>query len=227
LVLQVRKARAPRLDRSSGVCISTNLKWILTLQFEQSRDFFKRGGDLFFCHRCSSHPSAAPIELVTLNNTIDIVPRTREIDIATKSFLRQRGRDVIVGPALGATGAGIVFGKGKRGRVRLVIPMLKGAMEIPCPGLKVCLGIEQIIRLETRDMRFFGPFSCRTFAHLHETTLASGSNLSWIEPALTPNNGFDQHRIELVLSSDRASEVVELMETRRAEPLVSGVDGVA
>src|SRR5439155_12342778 len=64
LVLQVRKTRPPRLDRAGGVCVSANLKWILTLQFEQGRDFFEGGGDLFLRHPYSSHPSAPPIKFV-------------------------------------------------------------------------------------------------------------------------------------------------------------------
>src|SRR5437016_3553337 len=53
-------------------------------------------------------------------------------------------------------------------------------------------------------MRFSGPLSRSTFAHLHQSTLARGSNFPRVESALTPNNGLYQHGIELMLGGDRA-----------------------
>ena len=52
--------------------------------------------------------------------------------------------------------------------------------------------------METGDLVFARPFVGRSFAHLHQPALAMAALLFWIEPALTPDDGFHQHRIEMM-----------------------------
>src|SRR5207249_3217826 len=96
----------------------------------------------------------------------------------------------------------------------------------PGAGLKLRLRVEQIVCVKIYNLRFPCPFSRRPLAYLHQAALAGAADFPRIKTALAPDDRFHQHRIELVLGRDRANEIIELMKTRRTNPLVSGVDDV-
>jgi len=49
---------------------------------------------------------------------------------------------------------------------------------------------------------------------------------SWIETALTPNDRFYKHRVEMMFGCDNANEAIVLMKPRRAHPFVKRVDRI-
>ena len=50
---------------------------------------------------------------------------------------------------------------------------------------------------------------------------------SRIEAALTPNDRFHKHRIEMMFGCDNANQAIVLMKPRRAHPFVKRVDRIA
>src|SRR4051794_5397077 len=84
-----------------------------------------------------SHPAPFPIKLVTLQNTRDVAARAWKVDVLAKGLLRHCGIRIVIRPALGPTRAGVIFRKGENGRFLLVLPMLKGAAQIPAPRFQV------------------------------------------------------------------------------------------
>ncbi len=79
-----------------------------------------------------------------------------------------------------------------------MVPVFHGAMQIPGARLQICLWFEKLIRIETGDLIFARPLVGRYFAHLHQAALSMAAMLFWIEPALTPDDGFHQHRIQMM-----------------------------
>ena len=100
-------------------------------------------------------------------------------------------------------------------------------MQIPRACLQVYLRIEELVGMEIGDLIFASPFVGCSFSYLHEPALSVGAILSWIEPALAPNDGFHQHGIELMFGRDDANEAVVSLKSRRTHPFVNRVDRVA
>ena len=77
-------------------------------------------------------------------------------------------------------------------------PVFHGTMQIPGAGLQICLWFEKLIRIVTGDLIFARPFVGGTFGHLHQPALSMAAVFLWIEPALTPDDGFHQHWIQMM-----------------------------
>src|SRR5262245_2796993 len=146
----------------------------------------------------SSHPPAALIELVAVDNRLDISTRCGEIDLLKKLLFRYLGKPFSTTPTLGAAGASVVLRQSKSSWIGLMVPMFHSAMQIPGACLQICLWFEKLIRIETGDLVFARPLICRYFAHLDQAGLFMTATLFWIEPALTPDNGFHQHRVKMM-----------------------------
>jgi hypothetical protein len=78
-------------------------------------------------------------------------------------------------------------------------PVFHGPMQIPGARLQICLWVEKLVRIETDDLVFSRPFVGRSFAHLHQPALSVTAVLLWIKPALTPDDSFHQHWIQMML----------------------------
>src|SRR4029077_9623365 len=62
--------------------------------------------------------------------------------------------------------------------------------------------------------------------YLHEPALPVAAIFVRIEPALTPNDRFHEHGIELMFDRDDANEAVVPLKSRRAHPFVNRVNWV-
>src|SRR2546423_12546224 len=122
----------------------------------------------------------------------------REVDLFKELALRDLRHTIAAAPTLGATGPGVVLRQGKRNCVGLMIPMFHRTMQIPGARLQIRLWLEKLLRMKTSDLCFSCPFVRRPFAHLHQPALSMGAALFCIEPALTPNDCFHQHRVEMM-----------------------------
>src|SRR5216117_2037624 len=178
-------------------------------------------------YRQQSHSPAALIELVAIDNRLDVLARSGKIDVLQELFHRYIGNIVTAAPSLGATGAGVVLCQGERNRIGLKLPVFDRAMQIPRACLQVYLRIEELVGREIGDLIFASPFVGRFFGYLHEPTLPATAMLFRIEPALTPNDSFHEHGIELMFDRDDANEAVVSLKSRRAHPFVNRVNRVA
>src|SRR5947207_5538802 len=77
--------------------------------------------------------------------------------------------------------------------------------------------------MEIGDPVFTRPFVSCFFGYLHEAALSPSPVLSRIKPALTPNDRFHHHRIQLMFDCDRAYEAIVLLKPRRAHRFVNRV----
>ena len=101
--------------------------------------------------------------------------------------------------------------------------MPDGALEIPRACLQICPRIEELVDMEIGDLVFTRPFVSSFFGYLHEAALSMTPILSRIKPALTPNDRFHQHRIQVMFNCHRANEAIVLLKPRRAHPFVKRV----
>src|SRR5580765_2359094 len=147
---------------------------------------------------CPSHPAATLIEFVAVDNRLDVSTRCGEIDLLKELAFRYLGNAVSTAPTLGTTGAGVVLSQSERSWIGLMAPVSHGAMQIPAASFQICLWFEKLIRIETGDLVFARPLVCRHFAYLHQAALSMSATLFRIEPALTPDDGFRQHRIQMM-----------------------------
>src|ERR1700758_2466247 len=85
----------------------------------------------------SSHPPAALIESVAVDNRLDVSTRCREIDLLKKLAFRYLGNAVSTAPPLGTTGAGVVLRQSERNWIGLMVPVCQGAMQIPGAGFQI------------------------------------------------------------------------------------------
>jgi len=108
-----------------------------------------------------------------------------------------------------------------------MFPMPDGALEIPRACLQICPRIEELVDMEIVDPVFARPFVSCFFGYLHEAALSPTPILSRIKPALTPNDRFHQHRIEMMRCRERANQVIIALKTGRAYPFVKCVDWVS
>src|SRR5262249_45846124 len=157
---------------------------------------------------------------------LDVSTRCGEIDVLKKLALRYVRDAVPAAPTLGATGAGVVLGQSEWNWIGLMVPMFHRAMQIPCARLQICLWFEKLIQIETGDLIFPRPFVGRSFAHLHQPTLSMAPVFFWIESALTPNDGFHHHRIQMMFQCNAANEPVIPMKSGRAHPFIECVKRV-
>src|SRR5258708_35313983 len=97
----------------------------------------------------SSHPPAALIEFVAVDNRLDVSARCGEIDLLKKLAFRYLGNAVSTAPAPGTSGAGVVFRQSERSWIGLMVPVFHGPMQIPAARLQICLWFEKLIRIET------------------------------------------------------------------------------
>src|SRR5438874_7570160 len=79
----------------------------------------------FAPRREPSHPPTLPIKLVASKDSFHVLAGAGKIDVRAKSPFSNGGSDIIISPALGATGAGVIFREGERSRRVLVLPMLE------------------------------------------------------------------------------------------------------
>ena len=79
-----------------------------------------------------------------------------------------------------------------------MVPVFHGAMQIPGARFQICFWFEELIWIETGDLIFTRPFVGGTFGYLHQPALSMAAVFLWIEPALSPDDGFHQHRIEVM-----------------------------
>jgi hypothetical protein len=147
---------------------------------------------------CPSHPAATLIEFVAVDDRLDVSTRCGKIDLLKKLAFRYLGNGVSTAPALGTTGAGVVLRQSEWSWIGLMVPVRHGAMQIPRAGLQSCLWLEKLIGIETGDLVFARPLVGRSFGDLHQAALSMAALLFWIEPALTPDDGFHQHRIQMM-----------------------------
>src|SRR5206468_1307405 len=66
----------------------------------------------------------------------------------------------------------------------------------------------------------------RSFAHLHEPALAMAAMFFRIEPALTPDDRFHQHGIQLMFGGNGANQAIVLLKSRRAHPFVKRINRI-
>src|ERR1051325_5985442 len=105
--------------------------------------------------------------------------------------------------------------------------MLHRTPEIPRPGFEVSLWVEQFVYPKIFHPIFTGPFLGGFPSYLHESPLSGVPKLVSIETAFPPNNGFHQHRVEMMIGRNRANERVVLLKTSRTNPLAESVDRVS
>ena len=80
--------------------------------------------------------------------------------------------------------------------------------------------------MEIGDLIFASPFVGRFLGYLHEPALPVAAIFVRIEPALTPDDRFHEHGIELMFDRDDANEAVVSLKSRRAHPFVNRVNRV-
>src|ERR1700730_5877554 len=175
----------------------------------------------------ASHPSTPFVELVTRDDGIDVLPRSREINVLEKSFRRHGRRLLATSPTLRAARAGVVLGQSKRQWIGLLFPMLPGALQIPGTGLEIFLRIEELPDGKFVDLVFMRPFVGGLVRQLHKTALAFAAKFLRIETAFAPCDRLDQHGIEMMGGGSRSNQTVILLKTRRTDPLEQRVNRIA
>src|SRR6266576_6158881 len=100
-------------------------------------------------------------------------------------------------------------------------------MQIPCASLQIGFRVKKLVHLETGNLVFTCPFAGRFFAHLHESPLFVGPMFSRVEAALTPNDRFHKHWVEMMFGCNNANHAIVLMKPRRTHPFVERVDRIA
>src|SRR5206468_10879637 len=90
-----------------------------------------------------------------------------------------------------------------------MFPMSDGALEIPRACLQICPRIEKLVDMEIVDPVFPRPFVSCFLGYLHEAALSMAPILSRIKSALTPNDRFHQHRIQVMFNCHRANRSEE------------------
>jgi len=112
--------------------------------------------------------------------------------------LRNVGDAVSAAPTLRTTGPGVVLRQSERNCIGLMVPVFHGTTQIPGAGLQIGLCLEKLVQIETGYLVFARPFVGTSLAHLHQAALSMAAMLLWIEPALTPDDGFHQRRIQMM-----------------------------
>src|SRR5882757_6701862 len=88
---------------------------------------------------CPSHPPAALIKFVAVDNRLDVSARCGEIDLLKELAFRYLGNAVSTAPPASTSCAGVVFRQGERSWIGLMIPVFHCSMEIPGARLQICL----------------------------------------------------------------------------------------
>ena len=156
-----------------------------------------------------SEVALALVEVVALEDDVHVVAGAGEGDAVAEIAGGDGGALVgVADPFVHAALAGVVFGEGEGDGVVLGGVALEGFLEVPCAGLDVDLGGEEVGGDEGGAFVLAGPVSGGGLHDLHEAAFAVLADFIGAEAALAPDDGFDEHGIDVVFLADVEDEGV-------------------